>query len=80
MYGEDKERTMLKHIISILKWFEIYGFKGIVSLVLPVYWSQDTEFVDRFVNDGYDVITFKQNGRSYFKGTYFQRMKKLELI
>jgi len=71
---------MTKLIIRILKWWDIYGFKGIMSLIIPVYWSQDTEFPDRFVNNGYDIITFRQNGRAYFRGTYFQRMKKCGLI
>ena len=45
-----------------------YGWMFIFWLFIPLYVEQDVEFK----NGGYDIISFKRLGRSYFYGTYFE--------
>jgi hypothetical protein len=45
-----------------------YGWKFIFWLFIPLYVEQDTNLK----NGGYDIISFRQLGGSYFHGTYLE--------
>lgn len=57
---------------KIVNHYSYFGFwMGLLVLVLPMCWEQDT----RLINDGKDIIHFRDKSRCYFRGTLRQRNK-----
>ena len=52
------------------------GWKFIFWLFIPLYVEQDMELK----NGGYDIISFKRLGHSYFYGTYFEYSRFINLV
>ena len=65
---------MLKIIMRLLGFCDHYGWKGFLSLVKKVYWTQDNIPIK---NDGYDIISLRKPKHFYFYGTLRQRNKIL---
>jgi hypothetical protein len=64
---------IIKYIISFLKVIDNHGVLGLLTYFIPVYWEQDS----KFVNNGQDLFFFrrKNSEHCYFRGTYSQRNK-----
>lgn len=60
---------MIKRILWLSNKMQIFGNIWLVAYIYPVWWTQDTE--DE--HGGYDMLTYRSTGRSYFKGTHYQR-------
>ena len=65
----------MRKIIAFLTFIECYGIKGIIAIFYPAYWSQDVKMVNR----GRDVLSFKDPGTHWFRGTVTQMLKALPL-
>lgn len=66
--GESSMKNRIKY------WIDFYfhfGFIGLYSLILPVYWKQDS----RFKNNGIDILSIKDKDGAYFRGTFKQLMQ-----
>ena len=50
-----------------------HGWIWLVSLVWPVYWSQDV----KMVNKGYDLISVKDPKCYWMRGTYWEMQEEL---
>lgn len=65
-------RKFLKSVVNIMSLYTDFGIYIFVSMIIPMNWTQDVNFV----NDGYDILSFKNTERSYFTGTYWQWKKE----
>jgi len=59
------KQRILFWVIGVLEDFNRWGWSGIYAYFFPVYWTQDSNFV----NDGYDLLSLKWNNTFYFYGT-----------
>ena len=59
---------MKKWIYRMLTLLQNFGWRGLYAILLPVYWRQDVEFK----NNGYDILSIRDNTGSYFYGTWKQ--------
>lgn len=59
----------MKIILFFLNGIVNYGWLFLLSLVWPVYWSQDSTFK----NKGWDIIHLFNNKTAYIKATYWKK-------
>jgi hypothetical protein len=64
-------RKFAKFLENCLKFYSNFGWIGVYAIFLPVYFEQDSSFI----NYGRDILSIKKTTRCYFKGTWKQRDK-----
>ena len=60
-------KKIIGKIVSFLLIYQKWGIMGFVSMVRPCYFTQDVNMR----NGGFDLITLKPTGQSYYRGTWW---------
>jgi hypothetical protein len=57
-------------MLRVMNLIDKHGWLVVLSFFYPVYWSQDINIC----NNGYDILSLRDPGTSYFRGTWKQNV------